>query len=214
VTALPDLQLTPGGWELQFAINHLGHFSLAQGLHASLAASGDARIVSVSSRGHLRSPVVFDDINFANRAYDPWLAYGQSKTANVLFAVGATQRLAEEGIYANAVHPGAIIGTNLSRYSMEPALQAQLRESGEYTTPEGVRMRFKTVVQDAATSVLLATSPQLEHVGGRYFEDCNVAAVLPGENLGGHAAGVAAYAVDPDNARRLWELSLKAFGWT
>jgi NAD(P)-dependent dehydrogenase (short-subunit alcohol dehydrogenase family) len=213
VMALPELQLTPGGWELQFATNHLGHFSLANGLHGSLAASGDARIVSLSSRGHLRSPVVFDDVNFSDRPYDPWLAYGQSKTANVLFAVGATQRWAGEGIYANAVHPGAIIETNLSRYSMDPALQAQLRESGEYTTPEGVRLRFKTIAQGAATSVLVATSQQLEHVGGRYFEDCNEAAVLAGENLGGHAAGVAAYAVDPDNAGRLWELSLQAFGW-
>jgi NAD(P)-dependent dehydrogenase (short-subunit alcohol dehydrogenase family) len=213
VMALPELQLTSGGWELQFATNHLGHFSLAHGLQASLAASGDARIVSLSSRGHLRSPLVFEDINFRERPYDPWLAYGQSKTANVLFAVGATQRWAGEGIYANSVHPGAIIETNLSRYSMKPAVQVRLRESGEYITPEGVRMRFKTIAQGAATSVLLATSPQLEHVGGRYFEDCNEAAALAGENLGGHAAGVAAYAVDPDNARRLWELSLQAFGW-
>jgi NAD(P)-dependent dehydrogenase (short-subunit alcohol dehydrogenase family) len=212
VMALPELELTPSGWELQFATNHLVHFALAHGLHASLAASGDARIVSLSSRGHLRSPVVFDDVNFSDRPYDPWLAYGQSKTANVLFAVGATQRWAGEGIYANAVHPGAIIDTNLSRYSIDPALQAQLRESGQYTTPEGVHMRFKTLAQGAATSVLLATSPQLEHVGGRYFEDCNEAAVLEGEGLGGNAAGVAAYAVDPDNARRLWDLSLRAFG--
>jgi NAD(P)-dependent dehydrogenase (short-subunit alcohol dehydrogenase family) len=212
VMALPELQLTPDGWELQFATTHLGHFSLAHGLQASLAASGDARIVSLSSRAHLRSPVVFDDINFSDRPYDASLAYGQSKTANVLFAVEATQRWAGEGIYANAVHPGAIIDTNLSRYSIEPAVQAQLRESGEYTSPEGVRMRFKTVAQGAATSVLVATSPQLEHVGGRYFEDCNEAAVLAGENLGGRAAGVAAYAVDLDNARRLWERSLHAFG--
>jgi NAD(P)-dependent dehydrogenase (short-subunit alcohol dehydrogenase family) len=212
VMALPELQLTPGGWERQFATNHLGHFFLANGLHASLAGSGGARIVSLSSRGHLRSPVVFDDVNFSDRPYDPWLAYGQSKTANVLFAVAATQRWAGEGIYANAVHPGAIIETNLSRYSIEPALQAQLRESGEYTTPEGVRLRFKTIAQGAATSVLAATSPQLEHVGGRYFEDCNEAGVLAGEDLGAYAAGVAAYAVDPNNARRLWELSVHAFG--
>jgi NAD(P)-dependent dehydrogenase (short-subunit alcohol dehydrogenase family) len=157
--------------------------------------------------------VVFDDVNFSHRPYDPWLAYGQSKTANVLLAVGATERWAGEGIYANAVHPGAIIETSLSRYSMEPALQARLRKSAEYTTPDGVRLRFKSIAQGAATSVLVATSPQLKHVGGRYFEDCNEAAVLPGENLGGHAAGVAAYAVDPHNARRLWELSLQAFGW-
>jgi NAD(P)-dependent dehydrogenase (short-subunit alcohol dehydrogenase family) len=212
VMALPDLRLTPSGWELQFATNHLGHFSLTHGLHPSLAASGDARIVSLSSRGHLRSPVVFDDINFSHRPYDPSIAYGQSKTANVLFAVGATERWAGEGIYANAVHPGAIIDTNLSRYSIEPAVQAQLREAGGYTTPEGVQMRFKTIAQGAATSILVATSPQLEHVGGRYFEDCSEAAVLRRENLAGCAAGVAAYAVDPSNAARLWELSLHAFG--
>jgi NAD(P)-dependent dehydrogenase (short-subunit alcohol dehydrogenase family) len=212
VMALPALRLTPGGWELQFATNHLGHFSLALGLHAPLAASGDSRIVSLSSIGHLRSPIVFDDINFSVRPYDPRLAYGQSKTANVLFAVAATQRWASEGIYANAVHPGAIIDTNLTRYSMDAALQAQLRASGEYTSPEGVRMPFKTIAQGAATSVLVATSPQLEHVGGRYFEDCNEGAVLQGENLARNSAGVAAYGVNPDNARRLWELSLHAFG--
>jgi NAD(P)-dependent dehydrogenase (short-subunit alcohol dehydrogenase family) len=213
VMALPELHLTPGGWELQFATNHLGHFALAHGLHAALAASGEARIVSLSSRGHLRSRVVFDDINFSDRPYDPWLAYGQSKTANVLFAVGVTQRWAGEGICANAVHPGAIIDTNLSRYSMDREVQARLRESGEYTSPEGVRMRFKTVAQGAATSVLVATSPQLERVSGRYFEDCAEAVLLAGDDLGGHAAGVAAYAIDPDNATRLWEVSLRAFGW-
>ncbi len=93
VMALPDLQLTRAGWELQFATNHLGHFALATGLHDALAAADDARIVSLSSRGHLRSPVIFDDINFASRPYDPWLAYGQSKTANVLFAVEATRAM-------------------------------------------------------------------------------------------------------------------------
>jgi NAD(P)-dependent dehydrogenase (short-subunit alcohol dehydrogenase family) len=211
VMALPELQLTTQGWETQFATNHLGHFALAYGLHDALAASGDARIVSLSSRGHLRSPVVFDDINFADRAYDPWFAYGQSKTANVLFTVGATQRWAAEGIYANAVHPGAI-PTNLSRY-MDPGEVARMREAAEYTTSDGVRMRFKTIQQGAATSVLVATSPQLEHIGGRYFEDCNQAELIRGDgDLSDHASGVAAYALDLDSADRLWELSLEAFG--
>jgi NAD(P)-dependent dehydrogenase (short-subunit alcohol dehydrogenase family) len=209
VMALPELELTPRGWEAQFATNHLGHFELARGLQDALAASGDARIVSLSSRGHLRSPVVFDDINFANRPYDPWLAYGQSKTANVLFAVAATRRWAGEGIYANAVHPGAI-PTNLSRH-MDPEQVAQMRKAAEFKTNEGVRMHFKTVEQGAATSVLVATSPQLEHVGGRYFDDCNEAEVVSGENLSANASGVAAYALDPENARRLWEMSLEAF---
>jgi NAD(P)-dependent dehydrogenase (short-subunit alcohol dehydrogenase family) len=117
VMAIPNLQLTPEGWELQFATNHLGHFALAVGLHDALvAAGGGARIVSLSSRGHLRSPVVFDDINFRSRPYDPLVAYGQSKTANVLFAVGANRRWSGDGITANSVHPGAVDTTNLSRH--------------------------------------------------------------------------------------------------
>jgi NAD(P)-dependent dehydrogenase (short-subunit alcohol dehydrogenase family) len=185
VMALPDLQLTPAGWELQFATNHLGHFALALGLHDSLAAApAGARIVSVSSAAHLRSPVVFEDINFASRPYDPMLAYGQSKTANILFAVEANRRWSGEGIAANALHPGAI-ETNLSRH-LDAAYLEQLRAGGTY--------RFKTPEQGAATSVLVATSPQLEGIGGRYFLDCN-------------EAPVASYAVDPANAERLWELS-------
>jgi NAD(P)-dependent dehydrogenase (short-subunit alcohol dehydrogenase family) len=108
VMGLPELQLTPDGWEMQFATNHLGHFALANGLHDALAAAGAARIVSLSSEAHLRSPVVFDDINFASRPYDPFLAYSQSKTANALFAVEAARRWHGDGITPNAVHPGAI----------------------------------------------------------------------------------------------------------
>jgi NAD(P)-dependent dehydrogenase (short-subunit alcohol dehydrogenase family) len=203
VMALPDLQLSAEGWEMQFATNHLGHFVLALGLHDALAAPGGARIVSVSSRGHLRSPVVFEDINFASRLYDPGLAYGQSKTANVLFAVEATRRWSGEGISANAVHPGAILDTNLSRH-YDPEVLEKLVNSGTYT--------FKTREQGAATSVLVATSPQLEGIGGRYFEDCNEAAVIdPGAaDISDSPGGVAPYALDPDNARRLWEVSLDA----
>jgi NAD(P)-dependent dehydrogenase (short-subunit alcohol dehydrogenase family) len=202
VMALPDLQLTPEGWELQLATNHLGHFALALGLHQALAAAGDARIVSLSSRGHLRSPVIFDDLNFTSRPYDPWLAYGQSKTANVLFAVEATRRWGGDGIMANAVHPGAIAETNLSRH-MDPEALAALHTSGAY--------QFKTSEQGAATSVLVATSPQLAGIGGRYFEDCNEAAVLDPVSPDA-GSGVAAYAVDPANAERLWNVSLELLG--
>ena len=210
VMALQELTLTSDGWELQFATNHLGHFALALGLHDALTAAGDARIVSLSSRGHLRSPVVFEDINFSSRAYDPWLGYGQSKTANVLFAVEVTRRWAGDGITANAVHPGAIAETNLSRHMNREEL-GSLRASGTF--------RFKTIGQGAATSVLVATSPQLEGIGGRYFEDCNQAPVLtgdptdrtgPGSYRPLEGGGVADYALDPENARRLWELSLAA----
>jgi NAD(P)-dependent dehydrogenase (short-subunit alcohol dehydrogenase family) len=197
--AVPDLRLTAAGWELQFATNHLGHFALAVGLHDSLAAAAaGARIVSLSSRGHLRSPVVFEDINFATRAYEPFLAYGQSKTANVLFAVEANRRWAREGITANAVHPGAIEATNLSRY-LEPEYLEELRASGVY--------RYKTTEQGAATSVLVATSPQLDGIGGRYFEDCNEAPTVDAVAAPNAGSGVASYALDPANAERLWELS-------
>ncbi|TDU88480.1 NAD(P)-dependent dehydrogenase (short-subunit alcohol dehydrogenase family) [Kribbella voronezhensis] len=191
VMACPE-EYTEQGWELQFATNHLGHFALATGLHGALAAAGDARLVVVSSSGHQLSPVVFDDLNFDFRPYDRWLAYGQSKTANVLFAVEASRRWAADGITANALMPGAIY-TNLQRHT-------DGRGSGK-TPPE----MFKTVEQGAATSVLLAASPLLEGVGGRYFNDCNEAEVL--DRRSGTLYGVARYAVDPDNAERLWAVS-------
>ena len=198
VMALPERRLTPAGWELQFATNHLGHFALAVGLHDALAAAGEARIVSLSSRGHLRSPVVFEDINFAARAYDPFLAYGQSKTANVLFAVGANARWAADGITANAVHPGPIL-TALTRHLSE-----------EYLSELEARIRhFKTPQQGAATTVLAAVSPLLDGIGGRYFEDVNESVVLEEVTLDA-TSGVAAYALDPIDADRLWELSEEA----
>src|SRR5262249_57752741 len=124
VMAPPELR-TPEGWELQFATNHLGHFALATGLHRALAEAGGARVVSVSSSAHLRSPVVFEDIHFTEREYEPWAAYGQSKTANVLFAVEATKRWASDGITVNALMPGGI-RTNLQRYVTDDEL-ARLR---------------------------------------------------------------------------------------
>ena len=147
VMAIQDLELTPEGWEMQFATNHLGHFKLALGLHDALAADGAARIVSVSSAGHLRSPVVFDDINFENREYEPFAAYGQSKTANVLFAVEASRRWAADGITANALMPGGI-ATNLQRH-MPPGYLEEARKR------LGSTLVMKTVEQGAATSVLL-----------------------------------------------------------
>jgi NAD(P)-dependent dehydrogenase (short-subunit alcohol dehydrogenase family) len=202
VMAIQELTLTERGHEMQFATNHLGHFALALGLHEALAAAGNARIVSVSSSGHLRSPVVFDDLHYEFRDYDPFGAYGQSKTANVLFAVEATRRWVEDGITANALMPGGI-ATQLQRHVggaeyMRQAVE-RFRQAGSV---------LKTVEQGAATSVLLATSPQLEGIGGRYFEDCNEAAVVHRREEPG-LSGVAPYALDPDNAERLWEVSLE-----
>ena len=204
VMAIEELELSPNGHEMQFATNHLGHFELALGLHDALAADGDARIVSVSSSGHLRSPVIFDDIDFAFRPYDRWAAYGQSKTANVLFAVEATRRWAGDGIVANAVMPGGI-ATKLQRH-LEPGYIERLRTESKSS------LRLKTPEQGAATSVLLATSPQLEGIGGRYFEDCNEADVVARRATVAGATGVAPYALDPDNAERLWETSLRMLG--
>jgi NAD(P)-dependent dehydrogenase (short-subunit alcohol dehydrogenase family) len=201
VMAIQELTLTDRGREMQFATNHLGHFALALGLHDALAAAAGARIVSVSSSGHLRSPVVFDDLDYAFRDYDPFGAYGQSKTANVLFTVEATRRWAGDGITANALNPGGI-ATRLQRHvgGAEYMKQAAERFSRAGTA-------LKTAEQGAATSVLLATSPQLEGIGGRYFEDCNEASVIRRRDET-TIRGVAPYALDPDNARRLWEVSL------
>jgi NAD(P)-dependent dehydrogenase (short-subunit alcohol dehydrogenase family) len=200
VMAVPELTLSPAGHEIQFATNHLGHFALAVGLHDALAVAEKSRIVSVSSGGHQRSPVVFDDIDYAFRDYEPFGAYGQSKTANVLFAVEATRRWADDGITANALMPGAIF-TQLGRHvDAEIAAAAMKRQDN-----------VKTVEQGAATSVLLAASPLLEGIGGRYFEDCNEAHVVERRGVPG-TGGVAAYALDPDNARRLWDVSLRMIG--
>lgn len=190
------LTRTPKGWESQFATNHLGHFALATGLFGALEAAGGARIVSVSSSAHLRSAVIFDDLMFDNREYDPWLAYGQAKTANVLFAVEATRRWAGAGIYTNALMPGGI-RTNLQRYVTDEDLERMRKASG------GNAPKWKNVEQGAATSVLVAASPLVEGVGGRYFEDCDEA----GLNQPGTRTGVAAYALDPEAATRLWTIS-------
>ena len=201
VMAIQELTISASGHEMQFATNHLGHFALALGLHDALAAADSARIVAVSSGGHLRSPVVFDDIDYAFRDYDPFGAYGQSKTANVLFAVEATRRWSADGIVANAVMPGGIatpLQRHLPSHYAADALDA-FRAAGT---------DFKTVEQGAATSVLLAASPLVEGVGGRYFESCNEAVQVERRGKPGQG-GVAPYALDPANAERLWELSLK-----
>jgi NAD(P)-dependent dehydrogenase (short-subunit alcohol dehydrogenase family) len=196
VMALPTRTLTPDGWELQFATNHLGHFALAVGLHDALAEAGGARIVSVSSDVRHDFPIVFDDISFERRPYDEFSSYGQSKTANALFAVEADRRWAADGIRANALNPGGV-HTSLQRHWTE-----------EFAAQIPADFPWKSFGQGASTPVLLAGSPLLEGVGGHFFEDCNeVKAVgdpdaLPADNL-------AASAFDPADAARLWELSLR-----
>jgi NAD(P)-dependent dehydrogenase (short-subunit alcohol dehydrogenase family) len=183
---------------MQFATNHYGHFALAVRLHDALAAAGTARVVAVSSSAHLRAGIDFDDIHFTTREYDPWVAYGQSKSANVLFGVEGTKRWAPDGITVNALMPGGI-RTALQRYVSDDELDRMRRASG------GAAPNWKTVEQGAATSVLLAASPLVAGVGGRYFEDCNEAE----PNLPGTRRGVAAHALDPEVATRLWDVSIE-----
>jgi NAD(P)-dependent dehydrogenase (short-subunit alcohol dehydrogenase family) len=196
VMATPETR-TPQGWELQFATNHLGHFGLARALHRALANAEGARVVSVSSSAHLHSPVVFEDIHFNRRPYDPWLAYGQSKTANILFGVEGSKRWASDGITVNSLMPGAI-RTNLQRHVTAEELDAAQARAG------GGGPEWKTTEQGAATSVLVAASPLLEGIGGRYFEDCQEAGPY---QEGGPRRGCAPYATDPEAAARLWQVS-------
>ncbi len=195
------LARTEEGWEMQFATNHLGHFALATGLHGALAAAGNARVVAVSSSAHHRSGVVFDDIMYERRDYEPWEAYGQSKSANVLFAVEGAKRWAGDGITINALMPGGI-QTNLQRYVTPEEIERLRAAAG------GSDLRWKTTQQGAATSVLLAVSPLVAGVSGRYFEDCHEAArgELSARN------GVAEHALDPAAAARLWDVSLELIG--
>jgi NAD(P)-dependent dehydrogenase (short-subunit alcohol dehydrogenase family) len=198
VMASPETR-TPEGWELQFAVNHLGHFALTTGLHDALKAAGDARVVVVSSVGHVNGEVLFDDINFDHHPYDAWAAYSQSKTANILFAVEAARRWAAAGISVNALNPGRIAATNLARHIGEISAAPASFEPDKST---GVSV--KNIEQGAATSVLLAASPLVEGATGRYFEDCEEA----GPHRPGVRRGVADYALDPATAARLWQVSL------
>jgi NAD(P)-dependent dehydrogenase (short-subunit alcohol dehydrogenase family) len=193
VMATP-LGRTKEGWELQFATNHLGHFALATGLRDHLVSQ--ARVVAVSSVGHINGDVIWDDPNFDRHPYDPWQAYSQSKTANILFAVEAARRW--PGIAVNALNPGRITSTNLGRHI------GDIANSPSSFDASSTDVSWKTIEQGAATSVLLAASPLVEGVTGKYFEDCNEA----GPHQPGIRRGVADYALDPDHAGRLWQLSL------
>jgi NAD(P)-dependent dehydrogenase (short-subunit alcohol dehydrogenase family) len=200
------LQRTGQGWELQFATNHLGHFALALGLHphlaAAVAARGSARIVALSSTAHMRAPVDFDDIHFRRRPYDPQIAYAQSKTANSLFAVEATNRWQADGIVANAVNPGGV-ATGLQRN-----FSAAQRESLAAAEAAGI-FTYKTASQGAATTLVAAVAPEFAGVGGRYLDDCREAYTVPNEaTLAEHPHGVKQWALDPSAANELWHRSL------
>ena len=192
IMAVPDLQRTAEGREIQFATNCLGHFALALGLRPHLAKANGARVVTVASTGSLFAPVFWDDPDFRFIPYDPLLAYGQSKTACVLMSLGIARRWEGDGIVSNALNPGAI-ATGLQKYT------------GGLRTPEHLR---KKVEQGAATSVLLAGSPLVAGLSGRYFDDCQEAAVVD-ERGPGPFKGVARYAVDEESAVRLWDMAMR-----
>ena len=204
VMATPP-QRTAQGWELQFGTNHLGHFAMVAGLSGLL--SRGARVVSYSSVGHFRSPVRFDDLGFDAEPYDPWVAYGQSKSANALFAVGLDQRGAAHGVHAFSVHPGGIM-TELQRHMPfeDKLARGWIDEDG---TPNPA---FKTPAQGAATALWAATAPELAERGGVYGEDNDISVVVSDDATDVAGGGVKEWAIDTDAADRLWALSVTATG--
>ncbi len=198
------LSRTAQGFEMQFGTNHLGHFLLTTLLAPSLVNAAPARVVVLSSGGHRLGPVNLDDPNYNEREYDKWMAYGESKTANVLFAVGLDARLKDRGVRAYAVHPG-IIMTNLSRHMMPEDFEKMTSR-----VTAGEEMKFKSIPQGAATSVWAATAAELDDKGGIYLEDCHIARDAAVEESG----GVESYALDTDTADQLWALSETLVGPT
>lgn len=203
VMACPEARVGPG-WELQFGTNHMGHFALVDVLLPLLQRSGNIRVVALSSTGHKLSDIRWDDPNWTDGSYEKWKAYGQSKTANALFALGLNARLADSGGRAFAVHPGGIV-TPLQRHLPleEMVALGWLNEQGEIS--DGARAMFKSPSQGCTTSLWAATSPLLEGKGGVYCEDCNIAAVSDGELV--RYRNVEPHAVNQDSAERLWAMS-------
>lgn len=191
------LERTADGIESQFMTNVVGHAVLLSRLAGALARSSDGRFVSLSSTAHHLSPVRFDDLQFRKEPYDKWVAYGQSKTGNVLLAVKAAKELGPRGVTSLAVHPG-MIQTELSRSLTDEDKQ---RFSGDDEQSRAVAAMFKDVPRGAATSVWAATEPALKGKGPLYLEDSRVADVIEGPN---RFSGVMAYALDADSAERLW----------
>lgn len=199
---------TVDGFELQFGTNHLGHFLLGVLLAPALVAGAPSRLVSLSSRGHSFADVDLDDWNFERTPYDPFAAYGRAKTANALFAVGFQRRFGHLGVEAFSVHPGGI-RTELGRDMTRETRAALFTRLADATAAAAGEFTWKTIPQGAATSVWAATAPELAGRGGAYLEDCGIAAV--GDEAG-LSNGVMPYAVDPDRADALWELSERLVG--
>ncbi len=202
VMACPETRIGPG-WEAQLGTNHLGHFALTARLWPALVRDGGARVVSLSSAGHHRGGMRWDDVMWTHD-YDKWAAYGQAKTANALFARHLDTLGAEHGVRAFSVHPGGIL-TPLQRHlpRQEMVDLGWIDEQGNE-----IGTGFKTPEQGAATTVWAATSPRLDGLGGVYCEDCDVAV----DSEGRFRVGVAAWASDPEQAARLWGVSVELTG--
>lgn len=205
IMACPEARVGPG-WESQFGVNHIGHFALTKGLMGLLEKTADARVVALSSTGHKISDVLWDDPHFTNTPYDKWVAYGQAKTANALFANALSRRLKASGGLAFAVHPGGIF-TPLQRHLSKEEMIALgwLGEDGEMS--DLAKAGFKTPEQGASTTVWAATSTALAGKPGVYCEDCDIAAPTDPDSPFARFRGVNAHASDDDGAERLWELS-------
>jgi len=203
----PPLGHTQDGFETQFGTNHLGHFTFVNRIAPLLKAGG--RLVNLSSAGHRFADVDLDDPNFEHTPYDPWVAYGRSKTANILFAVEFDRRHRDRGVRATAVHPGGI-RTELGRHMSKEDEEALIATINATNAAAGLPpFAYKSIPQGAATSVWAAVVADGDAVGGHYCEDCHVAPVQEGEGLRG---GVRPYALDATRAQALWALSERLVG--
>jgi len=202
---------TADGFETQFGTNHLGHFVLVNRIARLLRAGG--RLVNLSSSGHRYSNVDLQDPNFERAPYEPFVAYGRSKTANILFAVAFDQRHRERGVRAAAVHPGGIL-TELGRHIDPSHIQGIMEQINQQLAAEGKGpFQWKTIPQGAATSVWAGVVAPADEIGGRYCENCHVGEVVPDQvTISAISEGVRGYALDPKNAEALWKKSEELVG--
>jgi NAD(P)-dependent dehydrogenase (short-subunit alcohol dehydrogenase family) len=202
---------TADGFETQFGTNHLGHFVLVYRIVSLIRAGG--RLINLASSGHRFANVDLQDPNFERTSYDPFVSYGRSKTANILFAVAFDQRHRERGVRAAAVHPGGI-QTELGRYMDPSHLQAMVDQINQQLAAEGkAPFQFKTIPQGAATSVWAGVVAPADEIGGRYCENCHVGKIVPDDvTISAISEGVRGYALDPSNAKALWKESEELVG--
>jgi NAD(P)-dependent dehydrogenase (short-subunit alcohol dehydrogenase family) len=201
---------TADGFETQFGTNHLGHFVFVNRI-ASLVREG-GRLINLASSGHRFANVDLDDPNFERTPYEPFVAYGRSKTANILFAVEFDRRHRERGVRAAAVHPGGI-HTELARHMEQGQLEAMIDQIRKQVEAEGQVFRFKTIPQGAATSVWAGVVASADEIGGRYCENCHVGQLVADDaTLSPISEGVRGYALDPENAKALWKKSEEIVG--